>query len=167
MVVCFIGHRAIINFEQLRIRLTEVISHFISNGADTFLFGSRSRFNTLCLEIVTGLKKRYPNIKRVYIRAEYPIISKDYEDYLLESYEETFFPREIQNAGRCAYVERNKKMIDSSDVCIFYFNSDYKLSAIKQEIFLPLPNKERKSGTAVAFAYAKRKNKEIINLYER
>lgn len=47
MKVCFIGHRKITNAEQIKDKLNNSILLLISNGADTFLFGSRSDFNTL------------------------------------------------------------------------------------------------------------------------
>lgn len=165
MIVCFIGHRTVENAEQVKEQITSTISQLITNGADTFLFGNKSQFNCLCWDIVTAFQKRYHTLKRIYIRANYPIIPEYYKDYLLESYEETYFPKGMERAGRSSYVERNQKMIDASDVCVFYYNSGYKLAPKKQKSFLPLPDREQKSGTAIAFAYATQKGKKIINLY--
>ena len=64
MVVCFIGHREMENAEQIKIRLTNTIANLMADGADTFLFGSRSKFDTLCWEVVTELKERYSYIQR-------------------------------------------------------------------------------------------------------
>ena len=90
---CFIGHRKINETEDLKSKLIEAIEKLIAeNSVDTFLFGSKSRFNSLCLETVTELKEKYPYIKRVYVRAEYPYISKNYKNYLLERYEDTYYP---------------------------------------------------------------------------
>ena len=83
---CFFGHRTINETEELKERLTEIIEKLIvDEKVDTFLFGSKSRFNSLCLELVTEIKGKYPHIKRVYVRAEYPYISEHYKNYLLES----------------------------------------------------------------------------------
>ena len=41
----------------------------MADGADTFLFGSRSKFDTLCREVVTELKEQYPHIKRINYNA--------------------------------------------------------------------------------------------------
>ena len=65
MVVCFIGHRTIENAEQIKSKLFGIVSKLISNGADTFLFGSRSDFNNLCWIVVTALKEQHPHIKRI------------------------------------------------------------------------------------------------------
>ena len=77
-------------------------------------FESKSRFNSLCLELVTVIKEKYPHIKRIYVRAEYPYISEHYKDYLLESYEGTYYPENIIGSGRVAYVERNYEIINKS-----------------------------------------------------
>ena len=119
--------------------------------ADTFLFGSKSAFNDLCYEQVTSIKQKYPHIKRIYVRAEYPYISENYKNYLLKYYEGTYYPQNVLDSGRAAYIKRNEEMIQKSDFCVFYYN----------KAFLPTT---RKSGTKIALDYAARKGKEIILL---
>ena len=54
MVVCFIGHRKLSVEESFKERLTNLIKELITeNDFDTFLFGSRSQFDELCLETVS------------------------------------------------------------------------------------------------------------------
>lgn len=55
-------------------------------------------------------------------------------------------------------------MIDNSDVCVFYFNQNYFPPKRKSSNKF-LPEYQPKSGTAIAFAYAKQKNKQIYNMY--
>ena len=82
---CFFGHRTINESEELKKELAEIIERLIVEySVDTFLFGSKSRFNSLCLELVSKIKKKHPHIKRVYVRAEFPFISDGYKEYLLE-----------------------------------------------------------------------------------
>ena len=120
---CFIGHRTINENEKLKSKLNKIIEKLIvDENVDTFLFGSKSRFNSLCLELVTKIKEKYPHIKRIYVRAEYPDINEQYTNYLLESYEDTYYPEKILNSGRAAYVERNYEMIDKSHYCIVYYD---------------------------------------------
>ena len=79
---CFIGHKEIDETEELKTKLCEEIERLIKDeGVDTFLFGSKSRFDSLCLELVTLLKEKHPHIKRVYVRAEHPIITDEYKSY--------------------------------------------------------------------------------------
>lgn len=149
---CFIGHRKIEDTLELRTRLCELVERLITNEKfDTFLFGSKSEFNTLCYEVVTELKEKYPHIKRVYVRAEYPYIDDNYKTFLLENYEDTYYPEKAMGAGKAVYVERNCEMINNSSVCIIYFD----------EKTIPTAHK---SGTKLALDYALKKGKRIINL---
>lgn len=149
---CFIGHRTINETEELKSKLKEIIEKLIlDNNVDTFLFGSKSRFNSLCLEIVTELKQNHPHIKRIYVRAEYPYISEQYKDFLLKSYEDTYYPKRIISSGKAVYIERNYEMIDNSSFCIVYFDEQKAPCT-------------RKSGTKIAIDYAIKKQKHIIVL---
>lgn len=116
---CFLGHREIVETEEMKKDLYDTIVELIVNEkVDVFLFGSKSRFNDLCHEIVSRVKVNYPSIKRVYVRAEFPSISDSYKTYLLKDYEETYYPEEVVGAGRAVYVKRNCEMIDNSRFCI-------------------------------------------------
>ncbi len=149
---CFFGHRTINETEELKLKLIEIIEKLIvDENVDTFLFGSKSRFNSLSLELVTEIKEKYPHIKRIYVRAEYPDINEQYTNYLLVSYEETYYPEHIRSSGRAAYVERNYEMINKSKFCIVYYD----------EANAPTT---RKSGTKIALDYAIKKQKHIIIL---
>ena len=159
---CFFGHRNIEYTEELEKRIYEQTENLIlSEGADTFYFGSKSEFNSLCRDVVTDLKEKYPQIKRIYIRAEFPHINKEYKDYLLESYDDTYFPEKVLGAGRACYVIRNREMIDKSDFCIVYYKEDYipkKRRNSKRDLFEYQP----KGGTKIAYDYAVKKGKNII-----
>jgi len=149
---CFFGHRKINETEELKSKLIEVVEKLIvEKQVDTFLFGSKSRFNSLCLELVTEIKEKYPHIKRIYVRAEYPYINEQYTNYLLESYEDTYYPEHIRSSGRAAYVERNYEMIDNSYYCIVYYDAQNAPTT-------------RKSGTKIALDYAIKSKKEVIIL---
>ncbi len=123
---CFIGHRKIKETEELNNKIYEVIEILITNkNVDTFLFGSRSEFDSLCHKITTELRDKYPHIKRIFVRAVYEYIDDDYKNCLLEWCEDTYFPEKIKNSGRALYVERNCEMIDKSDFCVFYYDENY------------------------------------------
>ena len=128
----------------------------------TFLFGSKSEFDDLCLNIVTGLKEKYSHIKRVYIRAAYADINDDYTDYLLESYEDTYFPERMRGVGRASYVERNQEMINKSAFCVIYYDETYSPPRRKNSR-KDLTEYQPKSGTKLAYDYAERKGLKIIN----
>lgn len=160
---CFFGHREINDTEDLRLKITETVELLINEkGVDAFLFGSKSTFDKLCLELVTEIKKKYPHIKRVYVRAEYPYIDEGYERFLLQSYDETYFPQKILGAGKSVYIERNYEMVNRSKYCIVYYDEDYIPRTKKQKDNAFLSPKPRKSGTSLALDYAVRKEKEIF-----
>ena len=149
---CFFGHREINETEELKRQLYSIIDNLISyKNVDTFLFGSKSSFNGLCHEQVTKIREKYPHIKRIYVRAEFPQIDENYKAYLLESYEDTYYPEKALGAGKAVYVERNRVMINESHFCIAYYREDYS-------------PKNRKSGTKLALNYAIKRNKKIIIL---
>jgi len=147
-----LGHRTINETEKLKAELGEVIERLIvDKKVDTFLFGSKSRFNSLCLELVSKFKEKYPHIKRIYVRAEFPIINDAYKEYLLESYEDTYYPEKLIGAGRAVYVKRNCEMIEKSRFCVVYYDEKNAPTT-------------RKSGTKIALDYADKHKKEIIRL---
>lgn len=151
-VCCFIGHKTIPETEKLKTRLAALIeSLIVHHHVDTFLFGSKSQFNDLCYEIVTQQQEKYPHIRRIYVRAEFPFIPEDYRDYLLSRYEDTYYPEKNHGAGSACYVERNDEMIRHSDICVVYFD----------ETTAPTT---RKSGTATALRYVIKQKKAVINV---
>ena len=153
MVACFIGHRTITVTNELCERIRTTVVDLIDNqGVDTFLFGSRSQFDELCLKIVTEIKEIRPHIRRIYVRAEYPYISADYEKYLLTFYDETYMPESIIHAGKAIYIERNRHMIDSSDICIFYCDTN----SIHDQYYM---------GTRLAYRYAQKMSRLTHNMF--
>ena len=147
---CLFGHRTINETDELRTKITEAVERLITDEkVDTFLFGSKSEFDRLCLELVTKLKEKYPHVKRIYVRAEFPFINDDYMAYLLKSYDDTYCPEKLHGAGRAAYVERNYEMINNSKYCIVYYDE-------------PNAPTTRKSGTKIALDYAIKKGREVL-----
>lgn len=168
-VCSFFGHRKIEETKELKIRLQSVIVNLIENeDVKVFLFGSKSDFDFLCHDIVTELKKAYPHIQRfAYTCKSEKCTLESERAYWEEIY--SFFKKrpvtllgvekEIEHktkysAGRASYVERNQAMINDSDFCVFYYNKNY------------IPTTKSKSGTKIAYEYAIRKKKKIINLFK-
>lgn len=147
---CFIGHREIEESEKMKLDLKNTIEDLICNKNITdFLFGSKSGFDTLCREIVTELKVKYPHIRRIYVRSMYSYIEDHYQKYLMTLYDDTYLPDSVEGAGRLSYVKRNCEMIDKSGICVFYYD--------KNRVFT-----KRKSGTKVAYDYAAKKKANIV-----
>ena len=172
----FFGHRNTKLTKQLEEKLKNTIEDLILNkNVLIFLFGSRSAFNDFCLSIVTKLKEKYPNIKRIGYpcKSESFAIESDKEKWI-QIYQQVhplFVDEEYEyktkyTANKASYYIRNQAMIDNSNYCVFYFNNDYQppqRKHSKNAINFYQP----KSGTKLAFNYAKNNKKIIINLFER
>ena len=164
---CFFGHRKIDETEELKNKLSEIIENLIVNeNVDTFLFGSKSQFDDLCHKVVTELKEKYSHIKRVYVRSAFQHIPDWYEDSLLNHYEDTYFPEHMEKAGKASYVERNQEMINYSKFCVVYYDENY-LPPRRKNSRRDLFDYQPKSGTKIAYNYAKHKGCEIINLLKQ
>ena len=177
--VCFIGHRnAKLEVGKVE-KLKSLIQNLIVNeNVHVFLFGSRSNFDFLCHKIVTELKDKFPFIQRkcYTCRSESCILEcerEHWEDVFgyfekrqvnLLGFEEEVEFKNKWTAGKAGFVERNQAMINDSDLCIFFYNESYKPEKRKSSKH-SLSFYQPKSGTALAFNYAKQKKKKIINIY--
>lgn len=140
---CFIGHRKIKNENYLELSIARTIEKLIKDEwVDTFILGSNSEFDTLCKKIIFQFKEIYPKLRIInfFCGNEKPV-----------GFDEIYYPPKA--TGRYLYIERNKSMIDESDLVVFYFNTNLK-------------SIEYRSGTRVAYNYALYKNKSFINLYK-
>ncbi len=162
---CFFGHRKVPNAVEIKNKVYKEVENLIVNkGVCIFLFGSKSEFDDFCHEAVTELKEKYPHIKRVYVRSAFQHIPDWYEESLLKHYEDTYFPEHMENAGRASYVERNQEMINKSNFCVVYYDENYARPR-RRTSKCDLTNYQPKSGTKVAYDFAVKKKKEIINLH--
>ncbi len=151
--VCFIGHRKIHDTPELRRRLKSILPELIRTGTVNFIFGDHSAFDRLCYELVTEFKETYPVIRRINFRCDYPDADGYTMRFLIAGYEESICPD-----GRAKYAERNQAMIRESDVCIFYY--DETAASLRRS-----GDRRPNSGTAIAFQYAKRKQKPVFNCF--
>ena len=164
MTCCFIGHRKIEQTEEIERLLRDTLYSLIEQGVNHFIFGDHSDFDSLCYEIVTELKNEFPQIRRTHYRTDYPDTDDYTLQFLLDGYEDSVCPARVAVAGRAAYVKRNQAMIHDSDICVFYFSEEYK-PAVRKESKRAITSYRPKSGTKLAFDYAKALEKRIINLY--
>ena len=150
----FIGHRNTKQTKELCDEVRKTVFLLIEKeGVTRFLFGSASAFDDLCVKTVKEIQKKYEEIQLIYVRAGDPQITNLYKAYLLETYDDTMMPNGVGKAGKASYIKRNQAMIDESAFCVFYYDETYT------------PN-GRKSGTKLAYEYAKKTGKKIINLYK-
>lgn len=158
LTVAFIGHRKIEDEEGVTRKLYNVVERLIAgNNAVNFLFGSKSRFNGLCYDVVNDLKTKYPHIRRIELRSCNEFLDGVYLKLTLEDYEETRFPDKVRGAGKSSYIRRNEAMIDMCDIAVVYYDKTFVPHGL---------GNVTNSGTKLAVEYAVRKKKRIINLCE-
>lgn len=175
--VCFIGHRKIPMTDELKVNIQTAIENLIVNDKATyFLFGSRSQFDDLCHGIVSELQQKYPSIVRVAYtcRSEAATMKEDKERE--EEIWRTLLHKEVRikdfdaeyehptkySSGRGSYVERNQAMIDDSDICVVYYDENY-LPLRRKNSPRDISDYQPKSGTRIAYEYAIKKEKRVIN----
>ena len=162
----FFGHRDTEQTEELKVKVREVVERLIvEEGVDTFLFGSRSKFDELCHIVVTELKEKYSHIQRIAYLCKHESgclagEGKDEQrrireltgrDVYVREFEDIKKSDRVNSAGRASYVERNQWMINNSVCAIFYINNG------KRQL-------DKKSGTYLAYEYAKMRGICIIVL---
>ncbi len=172
---CFIGHRKIQDHERVIEKVREIVQVLVDKGIRTFNFGSRSKFDDICHAVVTEMQVTYPDIERInYNRRSEYVVKKDEKEELekswskllkrdvsLKDFEGEKMSDRVLSAGKASYVERNQEMIDDSEYCVFFYREEYKPEI--SEYY----RSSGKSGTKMAYDYAMRKKKIIINIAER
>ena len=158
----FFGHRDTSQTEELKQKVRETVERLIvEEGVDTFLFGSRSKFDELCHIVVTELREKYPHIQRIAYLCKHEsgcLVGAGMEqkrrikeligrDVYVPEYEDIRKSDRVNSAGRACYVERNQWIIDDSDF-VTYFLRDIK----------------KKSGTQMAYLYAKKTGKTLVSM---
>ena len=150
LTVAFVLHKKIEDYREIKNKLSKVLSTLIEEeNAETFLLTDKSFFDYICRETLTDLKRYYPLIKRVYIKA---LSDKADKEYLLNKYDELFISEkggEYKSSSKYYHI-----MVDRCDILITYFDGDYMLLNGKA------------TATKNAVEYALKKNKRIINLAE-
>ncbi len=117
---CFFGHGQVDIEGDLYDRVKRMIETLIvEDEVDTFLFGRKSEFDVLCFCAVTKLKEKYPNIKRIYIRTDFPYANGDFVDYD-EECDDVYYPGRILHDGKTVYRGKNKERLDMSGICLLY-----------------------------------------------
>ncbi len=168
---CFIGHRKIRDKESVFVAVKKTVEGLIlEKGVKTFRFGSKSEFDDICHLAVTELKEKYPDIVRINYpcKSEYAVKPNEKadlqtrlsrllkKDIRLKDYESSKISNRTINAGKASYVERNQDMMDDSDYCVFFYMQEYEL---------PKGGKSSgQSGTKLAYDYALRKKKTVVNI---
>jgi uncharacterized phage-like protein YoqJ len=151
LTVCFTGHRQIAYKDAVRLPslLERVLVDLIERGATTFRAGGAMGFDTAAALKVLELRERYPHIRLELIlpcrnqteRWDGAAI-RTYQ-YILERADSHRFLFDTYFDG--CMLERDRKLVEGSDVCVAYCN-------------------RIRGGTAYTFTHALRAGLELSNL---
>ncbi|MDE7216131.1 MAG: hypothetical protein K2O08_04925, partial [Clostridia bacterium] len=170
MKVAFIGHKYVNNMEEVIQKIEQTLEKLIvEQGADEFLFVNHSQFESLCYDVVTRLKLRYQNIKRVYIGFPCEEIRKKHHRLLLSKYDRTEYPERLKRSGVMSIIRQNEAAVDMCDLLITYYDKNYKTDFPYYEkinISYVSDGSQPQSETKITLNYAFRKDKDFVNLFE-
>ena len=121
--------------------MNRVIVECINNGITQFLSGGQGNFDRTCTTAVFKLKEQYPYIKNILV---IPYLS--FNLFNKDIFDEIIFPNDFEKYHfKSAIPQRNKYMVNHSDIAIFYIHHGW--------------------GNAInTYNFAKKKNLKIINL---
>lgn len=148
---CFSGHRFFSNEKQIQLsgELKTAILTAIQNGFMYFLTGGALGFDTLAAQTVLELRQSYPKIKLILAlpcrnqTAKWRQKEiKEYERIKTEADEVIYISEEYTKE---CMLERNRYMVDHSDLCICYMTRQF-------------------GGTAYTVRYAVKNGIDVINL---
>lgn len=146
MVISFFGHSKIYTTDDLQCKVRETILKNILAGEQIRLYcGGYGDFDSLCLRAGLELKKAGNKCETVFI-TPYLNIPKKLKDKL-NLFDQIIYPPLEDVPFKYAILQRNKWIVDQSDLIISYVKRDY-------------------GGAYSALLYAKTKKKRVINLAE-
>lgn len=137
--ICVIGHTKVNNKNEI-IKKFSFLLHRIRQKCFvlTCLFGSKSEFNDLCYDVYFELSRKDTNMKSIFYRCKHEtawikdkcLVNKQTFHFLgnetFREYDEIVLSKNLLNTTKNSYIQRNFNMIDDSDICIFYYNSNIK-----------------------------------------
>ena len=79
--ICFIGHRHIYNYKEIREKLYNIVEEEIKNGCKFFTMGTHGEFDEMALSVCRKLRKVYTDIEIEIVITSFktiePIIDHD------------------------------------------------------------------------------------------
>ena len=151
---CFSGHRDIAASEYSNIAYqTELkVIDLIGQGFTNFYAGGALGFDTIATKAVINAKRLFPHVKLALILPckeqdkKWKEPEKNQYKELLNKADHVEFISE--NYTQDCMFQRNRRLVDSSSVCLCYLNKN-------------------KGGTAFTVEYAKKQGVQIINIAEQ
>ena len=149
---CFTGHRDIPaeKGENVKTKLKEQILVLLEEGISTFLVGGALGFDMLAAEVLVDLREREGKKFRLVSvlpfpdwREGWPAEEYAREEAILKNCDE--FSLSGEKCDRKLYLDRDRKMVDASSVCVAWCS-------------------RRSGGTAYTVRYALKQGVQVVNL---
>ena len=151
MIIAFTGHSTLQNREMLAEKLKAAIcNNILQEEKVTFLCGGYGEFDALCAKTCHALKKIHKSLEVLLIT---PYITEAHQKKLNADpmltvlYDAIVYPPLEEVPLRYAISRRNEWMMEHADLVIAFVTHSF-------------------GGAYKALAYAKRRKKKIINLFE-
>ena len=151
-ICCFTGHRNIPaeDGENVKTKLKEQILALLEEGNRTFLVGGAMGFDMLAAEALVDLREKEGKEFRLVSvlpfpdwREGWPAEEYAREEAILKNCDEFSFSGE--KCDRKLYLDRDRKMVDASSVCVAWCS-------------------RRSGGTAYTVRYALKQGVQVVNL---
>ncbi len=148
MIVTFCGHSSFVCTTEIKEKMMKILEEKVGDAYAKFLLGGYGNFDSFAYSCCKEYQKTYPQVKLIFIT---PYITESYQrnhlEYKKNFYDEIIYPEIEKAPPRFAITYRNKWMVEKSDLVIAYVKSTY-------------------GGAYTTFKHAKRKKKEIYNLFD-
>ena len=142
--ISFSGHRHIREDDTLVIKLEEFLCNLIENGATDFYSGGAIGWDTLCAQTVLKLRNTYPDIRLHLIL---PCCEEEQTLSWNRTQKEAY--RNILSAADSVELvsdnyydgcmkERNRRLVESADCCVCYYNKKRSASGTGQTVRMAL-----------------------------
>lgn len=142
---CFFGNKKIKASKKLEIKIDMLIEELLNQNFFRFLFVGRGEFNRYCRNAVLKAKMSGKNVESIFFQSYF--VSEELDRHLLEYYDRVLTEK-YEDAKEFALIASCQDMIDHSDLVVMYFDRE---------------NLDKES--CMAFLYAKKKKKEIVNVF--
>lgn len=142
MICTFFGHRDTPSY--IRKLLVNTITDLIEKRkVDIFYVGNHGGYDAMVLSVLKELKIKYPHIRYTVVLA---YMAKNNITYDCNNFKDTLYPEGLETVPkRFAILKRNEWMVKNSDIIVAFVMCGV-------------------GGAAKSVDYARRQNKEIINL---
>lgn len=121
---CGLGHREV--FVNISDKINSAVRMAAEQGCEIFYTGAMGDFDNLFSAAVRKAKKTYPHIKLVCVKPYFTQELNENKNYYTAMYDDVIIPAEIVGIHyKAAIKERNRWMIQRSDIVLIYIVRDY------------------------------------------